>query len=276
MTADKTSEIRVYAPSIVTRDAIEFSKEITAARLGLGRAGASLPTRAVLEFTLDHARARDAVHMPLDFAVLSEDCAGLGLEIVKVDSAASDRQIYLRRPDLGRVLSQSSRAMLEAHKPETAPDVVIVVGDGLSSKAVQTGAVELLRHLVARLREMGFSLGPLVLASQARVALADDIGELLQARMSIMLIGERPGLSSADSLGAYLTLAPRRQCTDADRNCISNIRPGGLSYETAAFKLGWLTENAFWLGASGVALKDESDAAIALGSASTKALSQPE
>lgn len=273
MTIDNPSETKVYAPSIVTRDVTEFSKEITAARLGLGRAGASLPTRAVLDFTLDHARARDAVHMPLDFDALTEKCVSLGLDIVKVDSAASDRQTYLRRPDLGRLLSQPSRSALEKLKTENAPDVVIVVGDGLSSKAVEAGTAELLHHLVPRLREMGYSLGTLVLASQARVAIADDIGELLQARMSIMLIGERPGLSSADSLGAYLTLSPRRQCTDADRNCLSNIRPGGLSYETAAFKLGWLAENAFRLSASGVALKDESDAAIAISGEAQKALS---
>lgn len=251
-------EETVSPSALVVPDALQISPDITAARLGLGRVGAGMPTKAVLGFALDHARARDAVLTPLDFERLTEDCSGLGLGIVKVESASPDRQTYLRRPDFGRRLSEASRADL-AGLASGRPDVVITVGDGLSSIAVQNGTAELLSHLVPRLQAMGLSFGPVVLASQARVALSDEVGEILGARMSIMLVGERPGLSAADSLGAYLTLSPKLACTDADRNCISNIRPGGLTPEAAAFKLTWLVDNAFRKGVSGVQLKDESD-----------------
>ena len=258
MTSDAIPERKVYAPATVIRDTIQIFPEATAARLGLGRAGSSLPTQAVLDFNLDHARARDAVHTPLDFDALERRCSILDLELLRVESASPDRQTYLRRPDLGRRLSPTSRANLAA-RMLVCPDVVIIVGDGLSSTAVQNGAAVLLMHLLPMLQAMCLSLGPLVLASQARVALADEIGELLGARMSMILVGERPGLSAADSLGAYLTLVPMRERTDADRNCVSNIRPGGLDAERAAFKLSWLVERAFRAGATGVQLKDESD-----------------
>ncbi|WP_429932676.1 ethanolamine ammonia-lyase subunit EutC [Agrobacterium vitis] len=258
MTIDTIVEHKVLASATVTRDTLQIPPEATAARLGLGRAGSSVPTKAVLDFTLDHARARDAVHIPLNFDALERDFSTLGVDVLRVNSACPDRQTYLRRPDLGRRLSPASRASLAA-RMLVCPDVVIIVGDGLSSTAVQNGAAGLLMHLLPMLKAMQLSLGPLVLASQARVALADDIAELLGARMSIILVGERPGLSAANSLGAYLTLAPNRDRTDADRNCVSNIRPGGLDAERAAFKLNWLVERAFREGATGVQLKDESD-----------------
>ncbi len=244
----------------VTPDSTSIPADATGARLGLGRAGSSLPTRATLDFALDHARARDAVHTPLDFDALQRSCTGLSLEQVSVDSACSDRQTYLRRPDLGRRLSKLSRTALLQCATKGA-DVVIVVADGLSSKAVQQGATALLMHLVPRLQSMRLSIGPLIFAKQARVAIADEVGVLCQARLSIILIGERPGLSAADSLGAYVTLGPGPDRTDANRNCVSNIRAGGLGYEAAAFKLAWLAENAFRAGASGFQLKDDSDSA---------------
>jgi ethanolamine ammonia-lyase small subunit len=259
MTNDGLPDDKVHATETVIRDTIQFPSEATAARLGLGRTGSGMPTRALLDFTLDHARARDAVLTPLDFDALERSCLSFDLDMVKVASASPDRETYLRRPDLGRRLSPESRTQLAA-RAQIGHDVVLVIGDGLSSLAVQNGAAALLTHLIPLLQGIHLSLGPLVFASQARVALADDVSELLGARMSIMLVGERPGLSAADSLGAYLTLAPKRDRTDADRNCVSNIRPGGLDPRTAALKLIWLVESAFHLGASGVHLKDESDA----------------
>lgn len=263
MTSDTRPEPKVHASATVIRDTLQIPPEATAARLGLGRAGSSMPTEAVLDFTVDHARARDAVHIPLDFAALEGSFSTLGLDVLRVESAAPDRQTYLRRPDLGRRLSPTSRAELAVHVP-SGHDVVIVVGDGLSSTAVQNGAARLLRHFLPRLKTMQLSLAPLVLASQARVALADEIGELLSARMSIILVGERPGLSAADSLGAYITLSPKRERTDADRNCVSNVRPGGLDAELAASKLSWLVEHGFRIGATGVQLKDESGSNVFL------------
>jgi ethanolamine ammonia-lyase small subunit len=261
MTTGGMKEHSVPVRDFVTPDSVSIPVDATEARLGLGRAGSSLPTRATLDFALDHARARDAVHAPLDFDALRQSCEQLDLAQMVVESACNDRQTYLRRPDLGRRLSEKSRLSLSARKGH-GEDVVIVVGDGLSSKAVQDGAAALLSHLVPSLRSMRLSFGPLVFAKQARVAIADEIGALCKARLSIILVGERPGLSAADSLGAYITLDPRPDRTDANRNCVSNIRRGGLSYETAAFKLAWLANNAFRSGASGVQLKDDSDSAM--------------
>ncbi|MUO80881.1 ethanolamine ammonia-lyase subunit EutC [Agrobacterium vitis] len=251
-----SDERACYSPAIRT-NRLRLPAGVTTARLGLGMVGAGLPTDAALAFTLDHARARDAVQRPLDLSVLHGDCTGLGLEIVRVDSAAQDRQVYLRRPDYGRRLCDNSRAALTARQP-CSSDVILVVGDGLSSTAVQAGAPGLLAVLVQKLYGLGLSVGPLVLASQARVALADEIGSLLGARLSIILIGERPGLSASDSLGAYLTWGPCPGRTDAERNCVSNIRPGGLDADVAASKLTWLTQMALQFGLSGVSLKDES------------------
>jgi ethanolamine ammonia-lyase small subunit len=230
---------------------------LTPARIALGRSGSSLPTREVLAFALDHARARDAVHMPLDLIVVASQLEAMGLETLVVESAAPDRTTYLRRPDLGRRLSIESRARLGS-RSGLAPDLAVVVADGLSSAAVHAQAAPLIAALSAHTRAAGWRLSPVVLASQARVALGDEIGERLGARLVVMLIGERPGLSSPDSLGAYLTYAPRVGATDAQRNCISNMRPAGLGYDDAAHKIAWHIRESFKRGLTGVALKDES------------------
>jgi ethanolamine ammonia-lyase small subunit len=213
-----------------------------------------LPTSEVLNLALAHARARDAVHIPLDVTALEQECRALGFETLQVHSAAPDRATYLRRPDLGRRLSRDDAANLQRRDGKF--DLAIVVADGLSAPGVQAHAPPMLAALKPHLDRARLVTAPLVIALEARVALGDEIGGLLCARMTVVLIGERPGLSSPDSLGIYLTLAPGR--TDAERNCISNIRTGGLDYETAARRLFWLIEEAFRLGKSGVALKDDS------------------
>ena len=236
---------------------IERLRELTPARVGLGRAGASLPTEALLAFTLDHARARDAVHAAFEAARLMAELAGLGLNALEVSSQAQDRRDYLRRPDLGRVLDAGSRHAL-ADRSDSGCELAVVIGDGLSPAAVNVHAVELVRNLAARLAEAGTEIGIVVVASGARVALGDEIGAALGARMVVMLIGERPGLSAPDSLGAYLTFGPRIGLTDAERNCISNIHGTGLSYDEAGFKIAWLVREGLARQLTGVALKDES------------------
>jgi ethanolamine ammonia-lyase small subunit len=232
-------------------------RRLTPARVGLGRAGASLPTQALLDFTLDHARARDAIHAELDISAISAGLDALGLRALQVSSCAQSRKDYLRRPDLGRKLDAASRDLL-ARGRHGRCDLAVVIGDGLSPSAMNAHAVELVHRLVAVLRRGGVELGPVVVASGARVALGDEIGALLGARMAAMLIGERPGLSAPHSLGAYLTFAPKAGCTDAMRNCVSNIHASGLSYDEAAFKIAWLVCEGLARGVTGVALKDES------------------
>lgn len=246
------------APLPVTADPWTELAGLTPARLALGRSGASLPTREVLKLGLAHAQARDAVHAAPDMEALRAGIAALGRDVIAVESAAPDRATYLRRPDFGRRLSARSRALLEA---SGAPgvDLCILVADGLSAAAVDLNALPLLGALLPRLAPR--SLAPVVLVRQGRVALGDEVGGLLGARMTVMLLGERPGLSAADSLGAYLTFGPRLGRTDADRNCVSNIRPGGLGPEAAAHKIAWLVDRAFALTLTGVTLKDESDGA---------------
>jgi ethanolamine ammonia-lyase small subunit len=232
-------------------------RQLTPARVGLGRAGASLPTQVLLEFTLDHARARDAVHAYFDVSAVISGLDGLGLETLAVSSCAIDRKDYLRRPDLGRKLDPLSQDLL-AGRPRRICDCAVVVGDGLSPAAVNSHAVELVRSLLPRLASAGIDVGAAVVAGGARVALGDEIGALLDARMIVMLIGERPGLSAPDSLGAYLTFAPKPGLTDADRNCVSNIHGAGLGYDEASFKIAWLIREGLARRISGVALKDES------------------
>jgi ethanolamine ammonia-lyase small subunit len=239
---------------------LEALRELTPARVGLGRSGASMPTDALLAFTLDHARARDAVHTAFDTPHLVAGLAGLGLQVSEVSSQAGNRRDYLRRPDLGRMLDPDSRRALELQ--DGANELVIVIGDGLSPAAVNVHAVELVRHLVPRLTEAGIPFGSAVVATGARVALGDEIGAMLGARMVAMLIGERPGLSAPDSLGAYLTFAPRIGLTDEKRNCVSNIHAAGLSNDEAAFKIAWLVREGIARGVTGVALKDESGTAL--------------
>jgi len=231
-------------------------RALTGARIALGRVGGSLPTRELLAFGVAHAQARDAVHQPLDATALEAALDELGVAHLRVHSAAAGRSEYLRRPDLGRRLDEEGRRRLAEAAPEPPPDLVLVLADGLSASAVQRHALPLLDALRPRLA--GWSLAPIVIALQARVALGDEIGALLRARQVVMLIGERPGLSSPDSLGIYLTHQPRAGRVDAERNCISNVRPEGLSFEQAAARLAFLMRGAHALGRSGVDLKDDS------------------
>jgi ethanolamine ammonia-lyase small subunit len=233
----------------------------TRARIGLGRSGDGLPTTALLDFQQAHALARDAVHSAVDFAALAEALAPL--RTLKVHSAAADRAIYLRRPDLGRRLDEASRDVLT--KGEW--DVVFVVADGLSAAAVTDHAVPMLRAAVDRLA--GWRVAPVVLAEQARVALGDEVGERIGAALCVLLVGERPGLSVANSLGLYVTWGPRVGRRDSERNCISNVHADGLTYERAADKLHWLMTAAKERRLSGVDLKEE---AVALPPASSQPL----
>jgi ethanolamine ammonia-lyase small subunit len=232
-------------------------RSITPARVALGRSGAALPTVEVLRLGHAHALARDAVHKPLDVANLSTQLADLGLPSRHVASAAPDRATYLRRPDLGRRLAAESRVALVELKAHEI-DVAIVVADGLSAIAVHANAQPLLHRLWPAMIERGWRLASPVIATQARVALGDEVGELLGARLVLVLIGERPGLSAADSLGAYLTFAPRVGRRDHERNCVSNIRSAGLSLQRATDNLVWLMTEALRRGETGIALKDES------------------
>ena len=232
-------------------------RRLTAARIGLKRTGASLATGPLLDFKLAHARARDAVHEPLDEARLMADLAGLGVPVVAVASAAADRSHYLMRPDLGRRLTADSEAALSPRAGRY--DVAFVVSDGLSARAVQTHAQPTLAAVLPALRADGWSIAPIVVARHGRVAIGDAIAALLGAGCVAVLIGERPGLTAPDSMGAYLTWQPEPHTTDADRNCISNIRPDGIGYADAAHKLLHLLRAMRARRVSGVRLKDDSD-----------------
>jgi len=244
----------------MTTDPWSNLRQFTDARIGLGRSGAAMPTREVLNFALSHAMARDAVTTPLDWTPIEKGLQELGLETLRIKSASHDRSEYLRRPDLGRRLSADSREDLQhaSEKASSKPDLVVLIGDGLSSMGVAANIVPMMSAFLGHVRQSGWTLGPLLLADDARVALGDEAGEILGAKAALVLIGERPGLSSPDSLGAYLTFGPRVGLKDADRNCISNIRQRGLSYDEAAFKAAWLLREAIRRGLSGVNLKDES------------------
>lgn len=220
----------------------------TSARIALGRTGVSLSTARNLEFQVAHAQARTAVHSVLDLDALEAQTGPL----TRVTSRAPDRAAYLQRPDWGRRLDAGSAEALDALAK--GADVAIVLADGLSSLATQDQAPRFLHAFLPHLE--GLTVAPLVAATQARVAIGDEIGAILQARLVVVLIGERPGLSAADSLGLYLTFAPALGRNDADRNCISNIRPGGLGPEDAAHRAAWLLRESFKAGLSGVGLKD--------------------
>ncbi|HEY2195222.1 MAG TPA: ethanolamine ammonia-lyase subunit EutC [Actinomycetospora sp.] len=237
-----------------TRDAWRVLREATQARVGLGRAGDALPTAEILRLDAAHALARDAVHSPLDVDTLTADLReASGLDVVRVASEAADRTEYLQRPDLGRRLADG-----DALHPDEW-DLAVVVADGLSARAVQSHAAGALAALLPRLE--GWSVAPPVVATQARVALGDDVGSRLGAAMVLVLIGERPGMSAPDSLGAYLTWGPRRGRADSERNCVSNIRPPhGLSYARAAEVLAALLTESRRRQLSGVELKDTGDA----------------
>jgi len=231
---------------------------LTAARIALGRAGNSLPTAAVLRFDVAHALARDAVHQALDVDGLVARWRQMGgMEPLVVHSQAVDRHTYLQRPDLGRCLDEASAATLLAQRVPEAPDVAIVIADGLSATAVHENALPLLHALLPLLD--GLRIAPPVIARQGRVALGDEVGAVLGARLMLVILGERPGLSSPDSLGTYLTFAPKIGRLDAERNCVSNIRPAGLTPAAASVKLAWLIRAALARQLTGIGLKDDSE-----------------
>jgi ethanolamine ammonia-lyase small subunit len=234
-------------------------RRLTPARIALGRTGTSMPTRAQLDFQFAHAQARDAVHLPFDHASLSEQLAERGRESLLLHSAAPDRNSYLQRPDLGRKLStESAKALREyAAAHPGGVDLAIVVADGLSALAVHRHTLPFLTRFAEQSAADGWSVAPVMLVEQGRVAVADEIGELLGAKMTVILIGERPGLSSPDSLGLYFTYNPKVGLTDAYRNCISNVRLEGLTYGMAAHRLLYLMREACRRQLSGVNLKDE-------------------
>ena len=226
-------------------------RERTPARVALGHSGAGLPTAALLDFQLDYARARDAVHESLDLQSVAAQLTGT--EFIQVHSQAPDRTTYLQRPDLGRRLAPECNDVL----PPGPYDVAFILGDGLSARALQLHAAPTLRLIRQALT--GWRVAPVIIATQARVALGDDIGSRLNAAFSVVLIGERPGLSAPHSLGAYLTWKPSPGRRDHERNCISNIRPPqGLAYEEAAARVVWLLHAARRMGRTGFLLKDDS------------------
>jgi len=251
------------APAGVVAAPWQALRRFTAARIALGRAGVAVPTAAELEFRLAHARARDAVHLPFDADAVAAALRAEGHETLTLASAAADRHVYLQRPDLGRRLDDASRERLaawrRAYGKAPAFDLALVVADGLSALAVHRHAVPLVAALRGHLPDC--TLAPVVLVHQGRVAIGDEVGAALGAACVVVLIGERPGLSSPDSLGLYISWAPRVGLTDAARNCISNVRPEGLAVEAAAAKLAWLLGEARRRRLTGVALKDEVDEA---------------
>jgi ethanolamine ammonia-lyase small subunit len=244
-------------------DMRESLQQYTPARVSLGHVGPAIPIHAQLRFQLDHALARDAVHAQLDVTAMLQGLRQRQLECLALQSAIADepgggRQLYLRRPDLGRTLHPDSRQTLLHSSAITMknPDVVFVIADGLSAIAVERHALPLLDEATRILFPGRWNLGPICVVSQGRVAIGDEIGDLLRAKLSILFIGERPGLSACDSLGVYITWDPRPGRTDAERNCISNIRHEGLSYTDAARRLGFYLDGAKRLQATGVALKE--------------------
>jgi ethanolamine ammonia-lyase small subunit len=232
-------------------------RRFTQARIGQGRAGCATPTSAQLDFQLAHAMARDAVHQPWAVSDFADLVSMLGRKSMILSTPVTSREQYLQRPDLGRCLDQNSRQLLQSYANAEA-DVALIVSNGLSSTAVERHGIGLLEAIFAAYADCSLSVGPICLVSNARVALSDEIGSLLNVRLAVMIVGERPGLSAADSLGIYLTYAPGPGNTDAERNCLSNIRPPeGLSYRVAATKLAYLSQQALQLRLSGVALKDD-------------------
>lgn len=247
-------------PARIGTDPWRPLSRVTSARIGLGRAGGSLPTRALLEFQLAHARARDAVHRELEPAPLLAALEAAGHEVLSLQSAARDRAQFIARPDRGRILDEASRRALES-RPAARADCALVIADGLSADAIHAHAVPLLDALVPPLRAQGWRFAPVAIVRQGRVAVGDEVGVLLGAAMTVLLIGERPGLSSPDSLGVYLTWDPLPGRSNAERNCLSNIRPPeGLPYALAAHKLRFLMAEARRLRLSGVALKENAPA----------------
>lgn len=232
-------------------------RAFTPARIALGRTGTAIPLQEVLQFRMAHAHARDAVYSMLDKETLITQLKNLQLPVNLLHSQATDRYEYLQRPDKGRKLDQASASSLTSIAGDAAKNAVaIILADGLSATAINKHAIPLLEIVLPMLQQAGIAVAPLSIVEQGRVAIGDEIGSLLKATLAVVLIGERPGLSSPDSLGVYLTYRPQPGLTDEARNCISNIRPEGLSYQTAAGKLFYLIQESFRLQLSGISLKD--------------------
>ncbi len=244
----------------VQPDEWEALKQFTAARIALGSTGVSVPMHAAIALRLAHAQAKDAVYSALDVTCLTEILKETGSIVYSVKSKAADRDEYLQRPDLGRMLSDASHQFLQLLST-TPYDISIIVADGLSAAAVNINALPFIEAFLQQV-SVKYSVAPIVLAEQGRVAIADEIGQLLNVRLTIILIGERPGLSAADSMGAYITFSPQPGNTDEKRNCISNIRAGGLPPTVAAEKVAILVNAAFKLQLTGVQLKDEGDSKL--------------
>ena len=239
---------------LINTDPLIALKQFTDARIAIGRVGDSIPIKESLEFKLAHAHARDAVYSVLDFELLNKRLAEFNLPILSLHSKAFSRHNYLKRPDYGRQLNDKSINELKDYNNES--DIAIIIADGLSATAINENAPELLRALIPMLISANFTIGPLCLVEQARVAIGDEVGFYMKAKYSIVLIGERPGLSAADSLGAYLTYCPKPGLTDESRNCVSNIRLQGLNYKLAAEKIFYLVSESFKLKLSGIIIKD--------------------
>lgn len=231
-------------------------QSLTAARIAIGRRGVSIPYKHALAFNAAHAVAREAVYSTLDKKSLKEKIEALGLSVVELQSKITSREHYLQRPDLGRRLCDGSLSILSPAK-DCRYDISISIADGLSAMATNQHAVPLLSVLISKLKKANLSVAPVALIDQARVAIADEVGSAFNAKIAVIFIGERPGLSAADSLGIYLTYEPAPGKTDASRNCISNVRREGLSYELAADKLFYLLTKSLQFGYSGVNLKDD-------------------
>lgn len=234
----------------------EKLKAFTDARIALGRTGGSLKTHELLQFRKDHSLAKDAVWTELDIPSLEKELGELNLKTIELKSQAENRESYIKRPDLGRKLDEDSKKAIQDLNP-TPTDISLILADGLSAQAIALHALPFLKELLPKLQ--GFSLAPISIVKQGRVAISDEIGEYFSSKLAIILIGERPGLSSPYSMGIYLTYNPKAGNTDEKRNCISNIRAGGLPYAYAAEKLAFLTSEALKLKLSGVHLKDTFD-----------------
>ena len=256
----RSQDFLPLAAAPLTEDPWADLKQYTDARIALGRCGVSLPHAEWLHFRLAHARARDAVHTAFDRAGMRSALEGAGLQCLELASAAESKEDFLARPDKGRRLSQASRQLLAktfANPEASGADICLVVSDGLSARAVHENAAPFARRFLACAAEAGFSSTPVALVEYGRVAVADEVASLMGAKLVVILIGERPGLSSPNSLGVYLTYAPFPGCTDEVRNCISNVRPGGLSIEEGVRKLCYLVQGAFARQLTGVNLKDD-------------------
>jgi ethanolamine ammonia-lyase small subunit len=235
-------------------------RRYTDARIGLGRAGISQTTNTHLQFQLDHANARDAIHIPLDTGLIAEGLLALEISSIVLNSRAENRTVYLQRPDLGRRLDCISIETIKSYKNQLSDsvDAVIVLADGLSSTAVQRHSIKLTEKIRKGFIAQKMVVAPICIVEQGRVAIGDEIGELFNAKLIVMIIGERPGLSSPDSLGIYYTYMPKLGLTDVNRNCISNVRPAGMSVEVATNKIFWLINESLKRRISGVNLKDKS------------------